>query len=115
MRDDIFGEAPEPERTPRLKVVWPLRPINQIEADLDAAMGEALSLVEHLAPVIFIEDDEFANADEYGGLSARDAITLQHIVRGEVIEIYRRQLIIARELTETATWPLYLVACEMEG
>src|ERR1019366_8278050 len=115
MRDDIFGDAPEQEAEPRVKVIWPGRPINQIEADLEATMGEALSLVEHRAPVIWIEDDEFKNADDYGGLSARDAMTLQDIVRGEVIEQYRRQLIIARECGERATLADYLAACMAEG
>jgi hypothetical protein len=116
MRDEIFGDEPEQERAAsQIKIIWPTRIINQIEQELDAAMGEALSIVENRAPVIWIEDDEFANAADYGGLSARDALTLQNIVRGEVIEQYRRQLIIARECGEHATVADYLAACEVEG
>jgi hypothetical protein len=116
MRDEIFGEEPAQERAAsQIKIIWPTRIINQIEQELDAAMGEALSIVENRAPVIWIEDDEFANAADYGGLSARDALTLQNIVRGEVIEQYRRQLIIARECGEHATVADYLAACAAEG
>jgi hypothetical protein len=114
MNDSVFGEAPEQEHKPRLKLKWPLKPVNQIENELSAAEGEALSLAEHRAPVLFIEDDKFTNADAYGGLSARDAMTLQDIVRNEASEPYRRALIVARECGEHATLADYVTACAAE-
>ena len=101
MSDEFFGEAPEAERRPRLKIVWPSRALNTIEGDLMGALSEELALVEHRAPIIWIENDTFANADDYGGISAIDAMAVQDIVRAEAIQKFRRQLIIARECGET--------------
>ena len=119
MNDFVFGEGAEPEREPRVKIVWPLHPINQIEGDLNGAMHEALSLVEYRAPMIFIEDDEFANAAEYAELygeelTAREAIELQKLVNAEVTEQFRRAMIVARECGERATLADYVSACAAE-
>jgi hypothetical protein len=121
MNESVFGEAPEPEREPRLLVVWPLRPVNQIEWSLQTAMGEALACIEWRVPAIFLEDDGFfANGDQWSELygeelTANEALALQGIVNGEVTERYRRQLIVARECGERATMAGYLIACEAEG
>lgn len=120
MSDDYFGEAREEGRAPQLKVKWPLRPANLIEGGLNGLMGDAMQLVQGRAPVIFIEDDEFKNANEYAAiygtpLTVHEAIAMQGIVYGEVQEKFRRQLIVARELGESATMERYLIACEAEG
>ena len=119
MSDDVFGEAPNAEREPQIKVVFPLHSVNVIEGELRGRMIEAMSLVDHRAPVIFIEDDEWSNAAEYaelyGELTLREAIAMQEVVYGDVQEQYRRRLIVARELGESATMDLYLLACELEG
>ncbi len=120
MSDDVFGEAPELEREPQIKMVLPFRPVNIIEGELMGRMGEAMSLVDHRAPPLWIEDDEWSNAAEYAEiygepLTLREAIEMQSIVYGDVQEQFRRQLIVARELGESATMDLYLLACELEG
>ena len=118
MSEDVFGEAPDAERVPRVKVIWPLRPVNVIEGELRGLMVEAMSLVESRAPVIFIEDDEWTNAgdyaDQYGELTLHEAIAMQSIVYGDVQEQFRRQLIIARECGENATRVDYVAACAAE-
>lgn len=120
MSDDFFGEASDDACEPVLKVKWPLRSANVIEAEINGLMSEAMQLVAHAAPPIFVEDDEFKNADQYAAiygeaLTVHEAIAMQGIVYGEVQERFRRQLIVARELGETATLELYLIACEAEG
>ena len=50
MTDDVFGEAPDIEREPQVKVVWPLHSVNVIEGELRGRMIEAMSLVDHRAP-----------------------------------------------------------------
>ena len=118
MSDDVFGEAPDAERVPRVKVVWPLRPVNVIEGELRGAMVEAMSLEEYRAPMIFIEDDEWSNAGDYaelyGELTLHEAIGMQSVIYGDVLERYRRQLIIARECGENATRTDYVAACAAE-
>ena len=102
---------PDAEREPQVKVVWPLHRVNMIEGELNGRMIEAMSLVDHRAPVIFIEDDEWSNAAEYaelyGELTLREAIDMQEIIYGDVQEQFRRQLIVARELGKSATMKLY--------
>jgi hypothetical protein len=119
MSDNFFGEARGDEQERVLKVKWPLRPLNLIEAELNGAMCEAMTLEEHRAPLVFIEDDQFANDEEwaalYGPMTAHEAIAMRDIVFGEVAERYRRRLIVARELGAKATLELYLIACEAEG
>jgi len=119
MTDAFFGEAKGDEQERQLKVKWPLRPLNLIEAELNGAMCEAMTLEEHRAPLVFIEDSQFANEEEwtalYGPMTAFEAMTMREIVFGGVAERYRRQLIIARELGANATLDLYLIACEVEG
>jgi hypothetical protein len=119
MNDDVFGEAPDLEREPQIKVIWPLRPASLIEGELLGRMGEAMSLVDHRAPPIWIEDDQWCNAAQYaelyGELTLHEALAMQQIVYGDVQEQFRRQLIVARELGESATVDLYLLACELEG
>jgi hypothetical protein len=119
MTDAFFGEAKGDEQERALKVKWPLRPLNLIEAELNGAMCEAMTLEEYRAPLVFVEDSQFANEEEwtklYGPMSAHEAIAMREIVFGEVQERYRRQLIVARELGEKATLELYLIACEVEG
>ena len=115
MSDDVFGEAPDAEREPRVKVFWPLRPVNVIEGELRGSMVEAMSLEDHRAPMIFIEDDEWSNAGDYaelyGELTLHEAIAMQSIVYGDVQERFRRQLIVARELGESATHGLTCRLC----
>ncbi len=118
MSDDVFGEAPDAERVPRVKVIWPLRPVNVIEGELRGLMTEAMSLAEHRAPVIFIEDDEWKNAGDYaelyGELTLHEAIGMQGVIYGDIQEQFRRQLIIARECGENATRVDYVAACAAE-
>jgi len=120
MTDDVFGEAPDAEREPRLKVMWPLHCANVIEGELRGAMFEAMSLAEHRAPPVWIEDDEWKNAAEYAEiygepLTLGEAIEMQGIIYGDILERYRRQLIVARELGESASLADYLLACDAEG
>jgi hypothetical protein len=121
MNDQVFGEAPAVERSEtRIKVRWPLRPLNQIEWSLRCAMGEDMSIVEWQAPAIFIEDDEFKSARAYAVifgemLSVHEAIAMQQIIYGDVLEQFRRQLIVARECGEGATLIDYTCACAAEG
>jgi hypothetical protein len=120
MSEQSFGDTPEPGARPALKAVWPLRPRNQIEWTLTTTMGEALACVEWRTPMIFIEEDDFANADQYAELygeqiTAFEADALRCAVYGEVAERYRRQIIAARECGERATMPAYLIACLAEG
>jgi hypothetical protein len=119
MSDEIFGEAKEDTQERQLKVKWPLRALNLVESNLYGAMCEAMVLEESRAPFVFLEDDQFANEEEwtalYGPMTAHEAIARRDIVFGEVGEKFRRQLIVARELGEKATLELYLIACEVEG
>ena len=119
MSDEFFGEAKGDEQERPLKVKWPLRALNLVESELYGAMCEAMVLEEHRAPLVFLEEDQFANEEQwtalYGPMSAIEAIAMREIVFGEVQERYRRQLIVARELGEKATPELYLIACEVEG
>ncbi len=118
MSDDVFGEAPDAEREPRLKIIWPLRSVNVIEGALRGAMVEAMMLAEHRAPPLFIEDDEWTNAadyaEQYGELTLHEAIGLQDVIYGDVQEQFRRQLIIARECGPNATLIDYVSACAAE-
>jgi hypothetical protein len=117
--DESFGEAKGDEQERQLKVKWPLRPLNLIEAELNGAMCEAMVLEESRAPLVFLEEDQFANDEEwtalYGPMTAFEAIAMRDIVFGEVASRYRRQLILSRELAANATLELYLIACEVEG
>jgi hypothetical protein len=117
--NEFFGESREPEGERQLKVKWPLRPLNLVESAINGAMGEALAIAECGVPMIFIENDEFANAEQwaalFGPVTVHEAIALRDIVLGDVQEKFRRQLIVARELGENASWDLYAVACEAEG
>jgi hypothetical protein len=119
MREDIFGEAPDPEREPELKVLWPLRSVNVIEAELSGMMGEAVAREEWRAPMIWIEDDQWANAHEfeefYGELTLREAMALRDIIFADAAEPFRRPLIIARECGPSAKLTDYFLACEAEG
>jgi len=114
---DYFGQAKDDATEPRLKVKWPCRPVNVIEGALLGCMIEAAQIEEHRAPMVFIEEDQFANADEYaamyGDVTAHEALALRDIIGGEVVERFRRQLILARELGGNPA--LYFVACEVEG
>lgn len=115
---EVFGEATEPKGERPLIVKWPLHAANSIEVTLAGLMAEAAASRECDCPMIFIEDGEFANAQEwaalYGPLSLKEAQTIRDIVLGGVAARFRRQLIIARELGERATIELYLIACEAE-
>jgi len=118
MNDQVFGDAPDLERSPRLKVKWPCRAVNQIEWALTAAMGDAESKVAWRAPTIWIEGDEWNAVDYlaiYGEVfTLQEAIEMQGIIHGDVQEQFRRQLIIARECGEDATPDDYKAACEAE-
>jgi hypothetical protein len=119
MNDSYFGEAPADEREPTIGVIWPLRAANLIEGELNAAMADSLALEAWRVPMVWLENDEFTNAHEYVAiydeeLTAREALTLQDIVFGAVVERYRRQLIIARECGERASLADYLAACAAE-
>lgn len=119
MNDAVFGDAPDLEHSPRLKVKWPLRALNQIEWALVTACGDAESLEAWRAPTIFIEDDKFANAVDYVAVygeafSVQEAIEMQGIIFGDVQEQFRRQIIIARECGENATLEDYKAACAAE-
>lgn len=115
---DVFGEAKDDAKEPRLKVMWPCRPLNLIEGELTGRMIEAMTLMEHRSPMVFVEDNTW-NADDYaalyGELTAFEAMAMRDIVLGEVVERFRRQLIVARELGDPATLELYQIACEVEG
>ena len=120
MSDDVFGEAPDLERqADGVKVIWPLRAVNEIEGELNGFLGEAESMVSWRAPFVWIEDDEWKNAAEYaalyGPLTLREAIAMQGIVYGDVQERFRRQLIVARECGPAATMDDFLLACGAEG
>ena len=54
-------------------------------------------------------------AQRYGELTAREALIVQQVIRGEVIERYRRQLIAARDCGPNASTQLYLLMCAEEG
>lgn len=119
MSDEFFGEMSKPEGSRPILVRWPLHALNSLEGELIGLMRAAEMIEEHRAPMVWIEDDEFKNADEwsklYGPLSAVEAMTMRDLIYGEVQERFRRQIIIARELGPSATLDLYLVACEFEG
>lgn len=117
MSDNVFGEAREAENTPRVKAIWRPYPVNFIECELNGRLHQAIAFAEqNYAPVIFTgEDGTFENADEYGGLTVEEATELQKIVFADVIEGFRRQIVVARELGKSATMDDYVLACDAEG
>jgi hypothetical protein len=120
MNDAIFGDAPDLERSTRLKVKWPLRALNQIEWQLITACGEEESRQAWRAPFIYIdgEDGSWNAADylaTYGEVfTLSEALEMQNIVYGDIQEQFRRQIIIARECGENATLEDYKAACAAE-
>ena len=106
MTDEFFGDIPEDPTDKPFRVALPLRPLNLIEHELNAKFIDELRVRD--APVPFIDDDgSLENADDYvkhfgrDDLTTNDVMTVRYLIEGALIEKYRMQLIIARELGET--------------
>lgn len=121
---DEFGDIPADPAVKNIKMMLPLRPLNMIEHELNTRFTEELMIVD--APVPFVDDDgSLENADDnmkkYGrDLNLDEVMTMRSLIETELLERYRRQLIIARELGDQThdghpTLEEYRAACALEN
>ena len=108
MRDDVFGESDQIETQGPPKMVVPARAVNSIEAHLCGQMASAS--LSHPPP--FVEEDE---SNDFDGLPLRHALDLRDLILSDIEQIFRRQIICARDLGPDATTAEYETACLLEG
>jgi hypothetical protein len=122
--DDSFGDVSTAREDQRIGMAVPLKSINKFEWHLTSLVMEELTLAD--APVPFVEGDgSLENADDYvrrygRELSLDEVLVVRDLIAEEIVEKYRRQLIIARELGETRrdggpTIQEYRAACALEN
>lgn len=115
---ETFGDETEDQAERPIKIMLPLKPLNLIEQELSGRFIEELSTRD--VPVPFVDDDgSLENADDYipcfgRPLNLDEAMTIRGLIEDDLLEKYRRQLIIARELGPKATLADYLLGCDAE-
>jgi hypothetical protein len=121
MADDTFGTVGDDDTVERsFKMAVPLKAINSIEHELSARFGEQMQC--HDAPTPFVDGatGELENAADYVSrygrpLTLDEAMVVRDLIFDEVLEPYRRQLIIAREGGADLTLEQYRAACALEN
>jgi hypothetical protein len=118
---ESFGDTPGDDAAdkPFLMAV-PLKAINSIEHELSARFGEQMQC--HDAPTPFVDGatGELENAADYVArygrtLSLDEVMVVRDLICDDVLEPYRRQLIIAREGGADLTLEQYRAACALEN
>jgi hypothetical protein len=121
MADETFGTVGDDDTVERsFKMAVPLRPVNMIEHELSARFGEQMQCQD--APVPFVDGatGELENAADYVArygrpLSLDEVMVVRDLICDDVLEPYRRQLIISREGGADLTLEQYRAACALEN
>ena len=122
MTHDSFGDVPESEVAQPIFLAVPPKPLNVIELELGERLD--LSLNDPGIPFIDAATGELENPDDYVAqfgrqLTAREAMAIRDIMAEPLMERFRLNLIIARELGPTRrdgpTLEEFHAACAAEG
>lgn len=113
-----FGQPPVDKKDRPIRMAVPLRPLNQIEWALRTMMQEEIE-TQGDAPLPFIEDNELGNGDDYipifgRSLTFNEAMFARDILAAPIMEKYRRQINLARDLGGKAISAEYFLGCEMQ-
>jgi hypothetical protein len=118
---ESFGDTPGDDATdkPFLMAV-PAKAVNEIEHELSGKFAEEMQ--QHDAPTPFYDGEtgELENGKDYVArygrtLNLDEVLVVRDLIFDEVMEKYRRQLIISREGGPDLTIEQYRAACALEN
>jgi|SRR5579862_175989 len=118
---DYFGETQQEQERQRPTMMVPGHVVNEIEFLLKEQMVLEMATEAHRAPIIWIEGDADNAWDQrewtavYGPVTLTEARIIQDDVYGQIVERYRKQILLAISLGKEATRELYLIGCEADG